>query len=209
MNKHLKYTIITGVVVAIVSIIFLSLNETNNDNYARNLRKYREQRDKDFKYASFSPLTDDQKHKFTVLDYFSPDEKYRVQATVTLTNDNTVHKYMTSSNEIRRFYKYAYLDFSVENVPQRLLLLKSAEASSANYHFLAFKDLTTGTETYESGRYVDIEAPKTNIIEIDFNKAYNPYCAYNEMYSCPVPPEENNLSVRILAGERKYNGKQN
>jgi uncharacterized protein (DUF1684 family) len=205
MNKRLKYMILGGFVVALVAILFFTLDETKStENYARSLRKYREQRDKDFKYGSSSPLTDDQKHKFTVLDYFSPDEKYKVVATITPTNNDSVYRYLTTSNEIRRFYKYAYVDFTIDQTPQRLLLLKSAESSSLNFYLLAFKDLTTATESYEGGRYVDIDTPKSNKIEIDFNKAYNPYCAYNDMYSCPVPPDENNLSVRILAGERKY-----
>jgi uncharacterized protein (DUF1684 family) len=205
MNKHLKYTLLTGIAVAIAFVFFYTLNNTTSDeSYDRMIRKMREIKNKDFKYGTSSPFTDEQKQRFTVLNYFEPDDNYRVQATITLTQNDSLYKYLTTTNEIRRFNKYAYLDFSVDGIPQRLILLKSADAGTANYYFLAFKDLTTGTETYGAGRYLDIEKPKTNTIELDFNKAYNPYCAYNDMYSCPIPPEENNLSVRILAGERTY-----
>jgi uncharacterized protein (DUF1684 family) len=205
MNKHLKYTLLAGIAVAIAFIIFYTFNNTSsNENYSRVIRKIREQKDKDFKYANSSPLTEEQKQKFQVLDYFMPDEKYKVQATLVLTQNDSVYKYLTTTNEIRRFYKYAYLDFSIDNNPQRLILLKSAEAGIAQYYFLAFKDLTSGTETYGGGRYLDIDKPKSNTVEIDFNKSYNPYCAYNDLFSCPMPPDENNLSIRILAGERVY-----
>ncbi len=205
MDKHLKYTLIAGITVAVVFIIFYTFNDkTSDEGYGRMIRKLREQKDKDFKYASSSPLTDEQKQKFTVLDYFIPDAKYKVQANLVLTQNDSIYKYLTTTNEIRRFYKYAYLDFSIDNEPQRLILLQSAEDGTAKYYFLGFKDLTSGTETYEGGRYIDVEKPKNNSVEIDFNKAYNPYCAYNDLFSCPIPPDENNLSIRILAGERVY-----
>jgi uncharacterized protein (DUF1684 family) len=205
MNKRIRYTIFAGVAVAVAFIFFYTLNNTATDeNYARNIRQQRQKKDTDFKYADFSPLTIDQKHKFKNLDYFAPDEKYKITAQIRRTNNDTIYKYLTTSNEIRKFYKYAIAEFTIDNKAQTLLVLKSADAATADYFLLAFKDLTSGTETYEGGRYIDIEAPKNEKLVIDFNNAYNPYCAYNEMYSCPIPPEENNLTTRILAGERVF-----
>ena len=205
MDKHLKYTLLAGIAVAIAFIIFYTFNDkTSDEGYGRMIRKLREQKDKDFKYASSSPLIEEQKQKFKVLDYFMPDAKYKVQANLVLTQNDSVYKYLTTTNEIRRFYKYAYLDFSIDNEPQRLILLQSAENGIAKYYFLGFKDLTSGTETYEGGRYIDVEKPKNNYVEIDFNKAYNPYCAYNHKYSCPIVPLENDLKIDILAGVKKF-----
>ena len=73
-----------------------------------------------------------------------------------------------------------------------------------DYLFLPFTDLTNGEETYGGGRFIDLEIPKGDYITIDFNKSYNPYCAYNKKYSCPIPPKENDLDVRILAGIKKW-----
>ena len=78
-----------------------------------------------------------------------------------------------------------------------------------NYLFLPFTDATTGVETYESGRYIDLEINdiKDNLVIIDFNKAYNPYCAYTTGYNCPIPPAENDLHIAITAGEKAYGKK--
>jgi uncharacterized protein (DUF1684 family) len=205
-----KYSLLAGLAVGFAFIFFYTFKDAtpeNDNSYVRQIRKEREKKDKDFKYADWSPLTEEQRKTFAKLDYFEPTLQYKVSAKMVLSNNDTVFKMMTSANEIRRFYKYAQLEFNIDNKPCQLLLLKSAEPTSPNYYFLPFKDLTTGVSTYGTGRYIDVEPPKTNTIEIDFNKAYNPYCAYNEAYSCPLPPSENTLKVNILAGERLFKQK--
>jgi uncharacterized protein len=88
------------------------------------------------------------------------------------------------------------------NIYRNIDLSKKKEYK--NYLFLPFLDLTSGNESYGGGRYIDMRIPKGNIITIDFNKAYNPYCAYNHKYSCPVVPDENNLNIEIKAGVKKF-----
>ncbi len=84
-------------------------------------------------------------------------------------------------------------------------MYKSVEESTHDpYYFVPFKDLTNGTETYPAGRYLDIPVTENDIITVDFNVAYNPYCAYSPYYSCPLPPMENHLKVRISTGEKNY-----
>src|SRR5438445_448526 len=88
---------------------------------------------------------------------------------------------------------------------KRLALLKLTvfiEVADPNHLFIAFNDLTRGAETYPAGRYLDLPPNGTNIYEVDFNRAYNPYCYYNQSYECPLPPKENQLKVPIRAGER-------
>ncbi|MFY7786910.1 MAG: DUF1684 domain-containing protein [Thermoflexibacteraceae bacterium] len=205
-----KYSLLAGLAVGFAFIFFYTFKDSkpeNDNSYVRQIRKEREKKDKDFKYAEWSPLTAEQRKTFTKLDYFEPNLQYKVMAKIALLENDTVFKIMTSSNEIRRFYKYAHLQFRLDSKDCQLLLFKSAEPTSPNYYFLPFKDLTTGVSTYGTGRYIDIETPKTNSIEIDFNRAYNPYCAYNEEYSCPLPPTENTLNVSVLAGERLFKNK--
>lgn len=205
-----KYSLLAGLTVAFAFIFFYTFKDSKSDStsqYARQIRQEREQKDKDFKYATWSPLTDEQRKAFSKLDYFEPNPQYKVNAKVVLLENDTVYKMMTSSNEIRRFYKYAHLQFSLDGKSCQLLLLKSAEPTTPNYYFLPFKDLTSGVTTYAAGRYIDVEAPKTTSLTIDFNKAYNPYCAYNDSYSCPLPPAENTLAVHVLAGERLFKQK--
>jgi hypothetical protein len=102
------------------------------------------------------------------------------------------------------------LTFTIHDTTLHLTVYKSLLLSSnsayANYLFIPFTDITTGDETYGSGRYLDIELSdiKNNFVELDFNKAYNPYCAYSTNYNCPIPPKENNLSIAIKAGEKTF-----
>jgi len=86
----------------------------------------------------------------------------------------------------------------------RLFVYKSAEDPFARSLFIPFSDETSGSETYKAGRYLDLEEQGGDDYELDFNLAYNPYCAYNDQYTCPIPPRENKLPIRILAGEKNY-----
>jgi uncharacterized protein (DUF1684 family) len=100
--------------------------------------------------------------------------------------------------------KFGLFTFEVEGQHLKLIAYKSVEDPYARSLFLPFSDETSGHETYAAGRYLDLEEQGGDDYELDFNLAYNPYCAYNEDYTCPVPPFENKLSVKILAGEKNY-----
>jgi hypothetical protein len=100
---------------------------------------------------------------------------------------------------------YAYAAFEISDQPCRLLILEIIDPAYKGKLFLAFADATSAVETYGAGRYLDVEAVRgANSILLDFNKAYNPYCAYNDSYSCPFPPRENLLEVAIKSGEKNY-----
>nr|MCU0394110.1 DUF1684 domain-containing protein [Thermoflexibacter sp.] len=101
-----------------------------------------------------------------------------------------------------KYVRYAYAHFEIDKQKLQLTIYKSMDRVSKGVLFLPFKDQTNGEETYSAGRYVEVKNNNGSSIIIDFNKAYSPYCAYNETYSCPLPPKENHLNVKILAGER-------
>ena len=205
MARKTNYIIFAGITVTIILIIFYSFSDTQIDeNYIRDIRKYREQKDQSFKEDSESPIPEHKRAGFAALSYFDPDVSYRITADLTrLPQDSTIST-PTSTKEQREFVKYGYADFVLENKAHRLLLLKPVGQNLHGSLFLAFTDETSGSETYPAGRYIDVKEPASNKVEIDFNMAYNPYCAYNDNYSCPIPPPENHLKVRILAGERGY-----
>lgn len=144
------------------------------------------------------------------LRYFEPDETYVVRAKVQLIKRGKIMPFNTSSNKIKYYKPYARLDFEVNGKPQVLVLYEAQQLKKQkaykHYLFLPFYDLTNYEQTYGMGRYLELD--KRNIVDgtlvIDFNKAYNPYCAYKGGYSCPIPPKENTLSVSILAGEQTY-----
>ncbi len=114
----------------------------------------------------------------------------------------------TSTKRLPKYIKYGELEFVLEgktfklNLYQNIDLIK--KEGYADYLFLPFSDLTCGKESYIGGRYIDLRIPKGKTITIDFNKAYNPYCAYNHQFSCPIVPLENDLAIEVLAGVKKF-----
>ena len=116
----------------------------------------------------------------------------------------------TSTDRLPIYQRVGYLHFKIEDNDYSLSVFRNLDLSKKkefkNYLFIPFKDFTNGVETYGGGRYLDIDKPvKKGDWIIDFNKAYNPYCAYSYKYSCPIPPEENFLEVEIKAGVKNYN----
>ncbi len=108
---------------------------------------------------------------------------------------------VTSKGNVQEYIKHGYVEFEVDSQKYMLTVFKDTDS---DYFFVPFKDKTTGKETYEAGRYIELEKANNDEYELDFNASYNPYCAYNENWVCPLTPFENTLSVEILAGERKF-----
>jgi len=135
---------------------------------------------------------------------------YRVNAAYQLYENPDTLDFKTSSGKIKQFIPYAKLYFNVSESACSLIVYRSMQLINdekyANYLFLPFTDLTSGSETYGGGRYLDLDKSdfKKNTVVIDFNKVYNPYCAFAQGYNCPVPPPENDLNVEIKAGEKKF-----
>ncbi len=146
------------------------------------------------------------------LHFFKPDEAYRVTASITILTNMQPFKMPTYDGAPKEFIRYATATAKVKGKTITLTLYKNLELSNnpqyKDYLFLPFTDLTNSKETYGGGRYMDFNLRQIENGEliIDFNKAYNPYCAYSTGYRCPVPPEENNLNIKIQAGEKKYTG---
>ena len=114
----------------------------------------------------------------------------------------------TSTERLPMYVKYGIATFKIDGKQFSLSIFQNIELVKRegfeNYLFLPFTDLTSGVETYGGGRYIDLEKTDSGNIIIDFNKAYNPYCAYSHKYSCPVPPVENDLKVEIRAGVKAF-----
>ncbi|MEL0645521.1 DUF1684 domain-containing protein [Olleya sp. Ti.3.14] len=169
---------------------------------------YQRQMNADFKDAAKSPLTDRDRKVFRSLDFFKFDSIYMVNADFKRTPDETPFKMKTTTDREVDYIKYGEATFTIKdkilklNVYQDLDMAK--EVGQEEALFLPFMDNTNGVESYKGGRYIEVKLPKDDKIFIDFNKAYNPYCAYNKKYSCPIVPSENILYVRIEAGVKKY-----
>ena len=145
---------------------------------------------------------------FHGLEFYPIDEKFIVKAKLVRTPDEKPFLMPTTTARPPEYVKYGEAHFSLDGKDFVLNLFKSIqpydEPGYEDYLFLPFTDLTSGDGSYGGGRYIDQRIPEGEIIVIDFNKAYNPYCAYSARYSCPIPPKENDLLIRIEAGVKAF-----
>ena len=155
-----------------------------------------------------SPLTKEDLKAFKGLDFFSINEKYIVEATFIRTKKEKPFGMKTTTSRTPLYKKYGELHFEIDGKALKLNVYQNVDLNKKpgyeDYLFLPFSDLTCGKESYIGGRYVDMKIQKGKTWTIDFNKAYNPYCAYNYEYSCPIVPLENDLDIEILAGVKKF-----
>jgi len=151
-----------------------------------------------------SPIPPSERSNFKGLNYFPSDDRYRVTSKLERFDTPKPIMIATSTGTRQAYMRYGAFTFEIEGRSLKLIVYRSAEDPYSRSLFIPFSDETSGRETYAAGRYLDLEQQGGDDYELDFNMAYNPYCAYSEEYTCPLPPAENKLSVRILAGEKNY-----
>ena len=164
--------------------------------------KWQFEKNETFKGAE-SPLRPKEKTAFKRLSFFTPDTSFLVNARFELESDPKAFDMPTTANSFTKEVVYGRLYFSLKGVPQVLEVYRAHEAQD-DYLFLPFFDKTSGVSTYGGGRYIDLSYPLADSVLIDFNKAYNPYCAYNPKYACALVPAVNTLSVAVQAGEKRF-----
>lgn len=162
----------------------------------------RHDKDEFFRRHAHSPLEPDQKRGFTGLSYYDYNSQLAFEAQVKEYENKERVMMQTSTGGVQEYVKFGTFSFEVGGEPAELTLYAQA-GGQHNSYFLPFTDATSGGETYSSGRYLDIEREPGGAFYVDFNLAYNPYCAYNLRWTCPIPPRENRLTVPIQAGEKK------
>ena len=166
------------------------------------LDRFRANKDEFFRADPHSPLLPEQQAQFTALRYFPEDPALRVE--VPLDHDAVNHapvQLPTTTGEHQTLVPSGMLHLMIEGQPVSLVLYR--EPGRGRY-FLPFRDGTAGTETYTLGRYLDPQEKPDGTLIVDFNYAYNPYCTYNDHWSCPIPPTENETAVSIRAGEQSF-----
>ena len=159
----------------------------------------RHAKDEYFKRAPDSPLTPDERRTFTGLRYFPDDASLRFSVTLDRTAAGDVEEIEMSNGSTTRMRRVGVVHFDLGGEPGELVAFEQGEEL-----FIPFRDGTSGTETYGAGRYVEAEPLGGGWYELDFNRAYNPYCEYNDAWRCPLPPRENWLQVPIRAGELAF-----
>ena len=162
--------------------------------------------DREAKDAQFleedEPVPKSRKAELLPLAYFPIEPDYNVPAVLKPAAEETVVLMPTSTGAQRRSRIVGTMEFVLKGQPQKLMASVDAEASNLDLLTVMFSDLTSGTETYPAGRYIEFQRNATGIYELDFNRAFHPYCYYNESYECPYPPPENRMKIPIRAGER-------
>lgn len=167
------------------------------------LTGYRKRRDQFFGKHPHSPLSDEQKSWFHGLDYFPEREDLAMVLKIDDSGDAVDEEVVleTTDGLHKHFVRAGVVRFEVDGEPVALDVLRDGAHGSL---FLPFRDANAGEETYEVGRYLEPQVRPDGTVEIDFNYAYNPFCAYGEGWSCPIPPAENQLNTSIPAGERAF-----
>lgn len=164
----------------------------------------------EFKDASKSPLKDRDRKHFEGLNFFKFDEAYIVTATLDRTPETPYFNMKTTTSRVSQERIYGVVTFKLKGKIYKLNVYQGKDLMEKegleDYLFLPFLDKTNGEESYGGGRYIDARIPTGNTMEIDFNKAYNPYCAYNESYSCTIVPRENYLDIKVEAGVKVFDG---
>jgi len=197
----LKYSLLL-----IFSVAFCAASAQTDSVALKEIKKFQSVLKTEYADPYHSPLSVKAKKDFKGILFFPIDMKYTVQARFVRTPHEKTFQMPTSSGTRKTYVKYAEVFFVIDkqeyklNVYQSIDLIKSTEYK--DYLFIPFTDATSGKETYEGGRYIDLTIPSSDNITLDFNKAYHPYCAYTEGYNCPIPPKENHLPIKIEAGVR-------
>jgi uncharacterized protein (DUF1684 family) len=175
------------------------------DDWADRLRANRAEKDQFLAQHRQSPIPPEDREDFDGLEYFDPDPDYRVEATVTVHDDPEQLDLDTSDGRSIRYDRVVTFTFDLGGERRELHGYRRPDEDSRTV-FVPFRDKTTGQQTYEGGRYMELEPDRTledgDDVTVDFNLAYTPFCAFSDSFSCPLPPEENWLETTVAAGER-------
>lgn len=192
----------------LLSFMLSAAQPVSDTGYVNQILNNRKEKDEEFRNDKGSPIPEEKKELFSGLSYFAPNPDYKVTATLQKFDEPFHFRMKTTTDRLPEYALFGKLTFILLgqelhlNVYQNIELLK--KPGYENYLFIPFNDSTNGVETYGGGRFIDAQKPESDTLILDFNFAYNPYCAYNHKYSCPIPPESNSLPVSVEAGEKKW-----
>ena len=202
--KHIKKITF----ILIISILVFSCTSNETKIYISEIEQLRSEKNLNYSDSLKSPLNPIHLAEFSDLEYFEVNPDFKIEGILELTPDEKPFEMATSTKRLPVYRKYGNLHFKIKGDDFVLGVFQNMEfindSVRGNSLFVPFQDLTSSKESYGGGRYIDIQIPETEKVIIDFNLAYNPYCAYFDRWSCVIPPPENFLKVKILAGEKKF-----
>lgn len=202
--KISQILVIVAALVVVAAVAYTFMATESPEDYIEKIEKERERQFKFIRFNIDSPLTEEQKRSFTKLIFYDIDPQYRVKARILPIENKKVREVPLTDGTKQRYIEYAFAEFELGGKTNKLLLLQAMDEADKRNFFLAFADATSAGETYGGGRYLNVRQDGKNSITLDFNLSYNPYCAYNPDYACPLPPKENVLDIPITVGEKNY-----
>jgi uncharacterized protein (DUF1684 family) len=170
--------------------------------YPDQIAAWHAEKDRFMRESSESPVAADKRDAFPPLAYFPIDPGYRVPAALQPAQSGPAVEMPTSTGQRRKMRRVGTLTFMLKGQPLSIGAFVEADQSDTRRLFVPFGDLTNGVETYQGGRYLDLERTPTGVYDLDFNRAYHPFCLFNSSYDCPYPPPESRMKVPIRAGEK-------
>lgn len=185
-----------------IALAFLALACSEPATYSEEIAAHRAAIDAFMRGSGESPIPVDKRSAFQALPYYPIDEQYRVPAGLTVADSDQIIELSLSTGQKRQMRRIGALAFTLKGEAFRLTAFADLNDTRLRRLFVPFGDLTSGTETYQGGRYLDLDRNASGVYDLDFNRAYHPYCVFDSRYECPVPPRENRLKVPIRAGEK-------
>ena len=187
--------------IALALLLGLAACEVREVPYGEQIASRRADIDR-FMKSPESPVVESERAAFPPLPYYPVNAEYRVPASLKLAPAEDILDMPTSTGQRRRMKRVGALEFTLKGEALKLTAFAEAADTALLRLFVPFGDRTNGNETYPGGRYLDLDRTATGIYDLDFNRAYHPYCLFNATYDCPVPPRENRLPVPVRAGEK-------
>lgn len=199
-----------GLFLLLLSACEQKLKTTDDNAYVNSIFEQRTRHYNELTDTAISRFNQEERQHFIEKrpDYFEPDPNYFIDAVFTLDTSTAVFEMQTTTDRKPKYRIFGYLVFTVKDTLQKLTVYQNFDYKDHPEHgkvlFVPFMDNTNEFGTYGGGRYIDIPILTTPNIQLDFNTAYNPYCAYADRWSCPIVPAANHMDVAIFAGEKKY-----
>lgn len=195
-------------ILLLVILLRFSFGFAQNQFSLSAVEKFQNELNAEYADAKTSPLLPDDLKVFNSLDFYPANEKFFVVAKFIRTENELPFEMKTSTDRKPIYVKHGEAHFNIDGQFFKLNIYRNIELSKKeqykDYLFLPFSDFTCGSESYIGGKYIDLNIPQGDTIVIDFNRSYNPYCAYSPKYSCPKVPLENDLKIEIRAGVKKF-----
>lgn len=204
MASDVRSTVLRVLLPALLLVAAEHVRAQDDRAWRDSVDAYWTRLDAEFADSLTSPLTPDDRRTFTHIERFAPDPRFRVEAVFHRVNSADTIIMRTSTARLPRYKVHGTLTFDLDGRTFTVPVYENAvpDPRYPDHLFLPFTDLTNGEETYGAGRYLDLHAPLPDRVTLDLNLAYNPYCAYNHRYSCPIPPAANHLDVAVRAGAK-------